>query len=294
MGIDICGKAIDNAKKLAKKMSIKNVSFKKAALKDIGESYDMVVSICTINENIDQFDVNHFDPIFVNGKKYKEALRSFAIELCSVANEGGFIINIGKHNMNAMELGWMLALEENGVNVPFVKELLVPECGIDSVFCMTAGFYKDDSEIDGEVDAYILFNTFALISCRIKGSEAQYQGISAQLYYQNSVRDSVYAFKLYNEEGFQVGMIGVFTDDDPTSVFVYEGRYTANDDFPEFYLYNYDIDQKDELVLSLKKAKKEAIGNGVKAISFTFPKEFMLEQVYYGKVPMITARESDI
>ncbi len=112
--IDRCEEAISNAKELAAKLSISNITFLTCDLKDLSGTYDTVFSMRTVHENFEAPE-EAVNDLSEQAEVFRDSLAEYANALRSRLSEDGVLISIERIGRNALLLGWMEALYDAGL-----------------------------------------------------------------------------------------------------------------------------------------------------------------------------------
>ena len=133
--IDRCEPAIINARQLAARLNVTNVTFITQDLKDVEGQFDTVFSMRTVHENNDAVD-DAFNELDVQAELFREALVPYAKALKSKLSDQGILISIERIGRNALLLGWLEALYDAGLffDLRHYEELKCSELGEESCF----------------------------------------------------------------------------------------------------------------------------------------------------------------
>lgn len=145
--IDRSENAVNVARERVERLGVTNVDFKVASVSDIEGTFDTVISMRTLMENIatdiinnDIFQGADFDYQFAANRK--ECV-SYAACLANHVKDGGHLISIERLPLSPLEYGWMSALNDAG-------------CGyIRNTFCH---INCDESDTTGRFTAFVAKN----------------------------------------------------------------------------------------------------------------------------------------
>lgn len=149
--IDKYDKSVAVAEKLAQKMNVSNVHFKRADLKKETQKYSTVFSSRTMHENGRMFTPELYKGLESAGKEYANSLGDYAKQVSSVIEDGGNLISIERQDVDPRYLGWMLALGKYNLNLNIDSYILfeAKECSDVSVF--QGGEFKFGNKLENEL-----------------------------------------------------------------------------------------------------------------------------------------------
>lgn len=250
--IDRCEEAIQNAKKLAQRLSVSNVSFVSSNLTDLIGSYDTVFSMRTVHENF-QADEDVLNGLSEQASIFCNSLADYAHQLHSKINEHGLLISIERIGRNALLLGWMKALYKEGLvfDLSAYEELHCTEVGNESNFQAFISFEnKAVSATPNELFDYAC-------SMYLDYSKPQYEGWDAKIVFENRRGKLIDGYQITYPQ-YNVGIIiGAWTHRTDDTGLVFFQNNNGN-----VLLQFYDISQKEALVKSITQAIEEAKENG--------------------------------
>ena len=167
LSIDVADAALDNARELAEKLGLENITFEKKDVRKLllGDKYDTVFSMRTLIGNLTisgQEDTTW--ELEEAGRYFARSSRDFARALEQAVAANGTLISIEKIDKNGFLLGWLQAIENTGLrfDVDAHEEIPVKELALNSV--MQAIAARRDGEpvkaIDFFVDMYSTLTAF--------------------------------------------------------------------------------------------------------------------------------------
>ncbi len=121
IAIDRCKEAIKNAKELAKRLYVHNVTFKASDVTEFeSESFDTILSIRTMHENIlKDFREEHFSPFDDLVEQFGHTINNYAQKLSNLIKDNGNLLSIERVKVNPLYYAWLNELRKNGLNVLF-------------------------------------------------------------------------------------------------------------------------------------------------------------------------------
>ncbi len=120
VGVDINEKAVENAKALAEKLGVTNAEFlcEDVYEMDLGRQFDEVTSFRCLLDVADKYT----KPLAFIGErssreaKYQEAFSAYAKAVSKHLRDGGSVISVERYTADYGWLGWMQALNAEGIN----------------------------------------------------------------------------------------------------------------------------------------------------------------------------------
>lgn len=257
VSIDRCEAAIKNARELAEKMHINNVTFMAADLKNVKDTFETVFSMRTVHENIAKDDkaMRDFEikDLPEQAEIYRNCLHDYCGELKKRMAEGGLLISIERINRDALLLGWMEALYDNGMafDVNCYTEIKCKELRDESVFRAFIAFSVDENKASPQE----LFDYAC--SKYLNYSKAQYEGWDAKIVFENRKKDMIVGYLIDYPKLKAKVKTSIWTHKyDETSMIFYQNN---NGNVTTTF---HDISRKDELLMSIQGALTEARAHG--------------------------------
>lgn len=149
-GVDINPLAVENAKKLAEKLELKNVDF---VCKDVNDfispqkadtitSFRGLLDVCMSKTK----GLPFFGEIEWRENQYKEAFDDYAKAFKNNIKENGYVICVERYTPEYGWLGWLKALSGNGINALADKCFMMKASDLSSVkeYSVTVGQYNDN------------------------------------------------------------------------------------------------------------------------------------------------------
>ena len=263
VSIDRCRPAIANAKKLAKRMGLTNVTFKALDLKDVDGTYETVFSMRTVHENYSAPE-DGLNDLSEQAEIFANSLVEYAHNLKSRIAEEGQLISIERIGRNALLLGWMQALSQAGLvfDVSAYDELTCSELQRESVFQAFTAF---KGRMEG-ISPKELFD-FAC-SKYLDYSAPKYEGWDAKIVYEYRRGELIEGYYYEYPAQQTRGKICAWTHrTDETGLIFYQSSCQGckGTDLLMFY----DISQKDELLQQIHNAIDEAKAAGAVVTKMT-------------------------
>ena len=173
LSIDRNPNSISIAKKNCEKFGITNVEFECCDAKDIGDrKFDTVLSARTLPQNIDYKEDVTLE-LIPSANRFAEELGSYARVLSSLVKDSGNLITIERTSLDAMFLGWLMALAGSDLNPCYKGMLKFREMGqkkkLSAFICN-----KADDKVDAEeIFCYICLKEMNVHLSNYKGWEAK-------------------------------------------------------------------------------------------------------------------------
>lgn len=257
VAIDRCEAAIVNAKKLAEKMNICNVSFKACDLRNMDGTFETVFSMRTVNENGIPDDESMRDYEIKDLSEQADVQSAFLSDYCHNLRmrmeKGGRLISIERMWRDAVLLGWMEALHNNGMtfDLSCYTELRCKEVGEDSEFRTFIAFATDEERATPKE----LFD-FAC-SKYLDYSRGQYEGDDARIVFENRRKDMMEGYLVESQKLGAKAVISLWSHrTDKTCLISYQNNWG------HVRVSFHDISHKDELLLGMHGLLKEAREHG--------------------------------
>lgn len=216
VGVDLRPAAVDQARRLAERLNIRNVEFRQASAAQLaGETYDTVFSSRTLRENLTGETVDEMLLLSTQAERTAAGLSGYVAELAALIAPGGSLISFEQGGRTPQLLGWLYALGDCGL-APMEqvqKELL----------CQAAD--KEKTEISVTVaprgagmsreEVYRLFT--APFIPMMKQNKYVMEGMNAAVYLQNTLGELIEGYNVYFEDGTKAARMALWTDKgDPT------------------------------------------------------------------------------
>lgn len=210
--VDRCEAGIRVAQELAKKLKVKNIHFRHVSdLGQIEEKYDTVFSSRTMNENLDKagFVEDQTWLLIKQGKDYEGITHAYAKKLAALIKDGGNLISIERVGRNALYLGWLYALNSNGMIPDYEKytELVCRELDKTDVAHQVTIARKQEP-VD-EMEIYAIFCS-SFVN-KIDLTCAQYYDWDAAIMLQNSLDQLIEGYRIYERDGTCVAKVALWT-----------------------------------------------------------------------------------
>ena len=262
--IDKCTAGIENAKKLAKKLGITNVTFIVCALTEVPDKYDTVFCMRTLRENVDLKE-DILNDITVQADIFKPTVSAYIRQLHEKTKNAGNLIFIEKMNLDALFLSVITALKEDNmmINLRNQQNIKCNELGHEThiqAFSVTAfetdilhdeTMEADNDETSQEITPFELF-TYA---CRkeLNFDLSLYFGWNAKIVYEAKRGELITGYKVKSTDPFTKAVYTLWTHKyDPTGLLSYEN---INGNVRLGFM---DISEKDRMILQLKNVLNQA------------------------------------
>lgn len=151
IGVDINETAVENAKKLAKRLELTNVEFicKDVYVLDLGGKFDAVTSFRSLLDVAEKQTkgLNYIGLRDEREETYKEAFTPFAAVIAKHLKPEGFVLSVERYTAEYGWLGWMKALAEQGIYATEESGLMRAQ-DISSIkeYSVTYAFSKDKTD----------------------------------------------------------------------------------------------------------------------------------------------------
>ena len=218
--IDRCAEAVVNAKELANKLNLSNITFIACDLKDLSGTFNTVFSMRTMHENHNSNE-DVINDLSVQAEIFKDGLLDYAKLLQSKVEESGVLVSIERIGRNALLLGWIEALFDAGLvfGPRGYDELICNEVGEESEFQAFVALQKAKLNAQG-LSPKDLFD----LACQkyLDYSLASYGGWDAKIVYENRRGELIEGYLLEFPHPARKCKMAVWTHaTDPTGLVVY-------------------------------------------------------------------------
>lgn len=136
VSIDRCAEGVAVARELAAGLNVDNVDFLQTDVCDLkGEPFDAIISVRAMHENYNlKSREDHMLLLDVQGGQFSEALADYAAALARNLAPNGKLLSIERCGQNPALYGWLLALNDQGIEGESHWELSCQEVGEESIF----------------------------------------------------------------------------------------------------------------------------------------------------------------
>lgn len=222
IAIDRCPEAIDNAKQLAEKLGVTNVTFEVKELASMEGEFDTVFSMRTMQENLlstPEEDVT--TDLKAQAAIYKEAIQRYAAMCRFRTKNSGNFISIEKMNRNALMLAWVEALVQTGFDfeIPSYQELDVSEIG-------EAGHLQAMIFPGSHADQVAGYNKFlAAVSKYMDLNRSQYKDWEAKIMLENKRGNLIEGYTIKDIRENKKSILALWEmRTDPTAILFYQNN----------------------------------------------------------------------
>lgn len=248
--IDQFADGIEIARENARRLNLTNITFKQCSMLGVKKQYDTVFAMQLLQENNrhdPNLKFNYFDLLLVQAVSYGEHFVNLAEQLSQHVKKDGLLVSIEANPVDPLLLGWMneLNYQECGILPGTYSDLLCRELDTVThlqVFAAMKGHKQED------VVVYNMWCQSVSAMYDNSGKSFEYSGWNAEMLLQNSLKDLIYGYYVFNQDDWIVAKYALWTETSDDTAILY---YDADNDHRSVMVY--DLSLKDHIVEEMKK-----------------------------------------
>ena len=208
VGIDRSREAVNCAETLKAQLSITNAEFKVMDTEKLGksgETFDTVLCSRNIHENLEYFTPDRMELFRIQAKSYEDHLKDYAAFMKGLLKEDGEFVTIERAEIPAFIMGWLMALNEDGLALKELGEINAAYLGQSAIF--RVAILKNGQAMDRR----ILMNTYLDFALRDLGQAGNKPtSFDGAMLLERTAVGLIEGIDLYNHHGIRAARLAVW------------------------------------------------------------------------------------